>query len=188
MRPMYRREKHQLVFGGSVAVAGVVALLFFLILYLPSRSEYRAVGESIERLEAETAARKVVLESLEDAAGEFDLARGEWSRFLGARLIPRESGFAAMIPDLERLAGIAGVSRDRVAYNTSQETQFGLYAVIVNMPVRSTYASLTRFIEALEDADIFLILDSIYLGRTEDEEQGDLDLTLNLTTFFSREP
>ena len=185
MRRMYRREKHQLVFGGFVAVAGMVALLFFLILYLPSRSEYRAVGESIERLEAETAARKVVLESLEDATGEFDLARGEWSRFLGARLIPRESG---MIPDLERLAGFAGVSRDRVVYDISQETQFGLYAVIINMPVRSTYASLTRFIEALEDADIFLILDSIYLGRTEDEEQGDLDLTLNLTTFFSREP
>ena len=93
-----------------------------------------------------------------------------------------------MIPDLERLAGIAGVSRDRVAYNISQETQFGLYAVIVNMPVRSTYASLTRFIETLEDADIFLILDSIYLGRTQDDEHGDLDLTLNLTTFFSREP
>ncbi len=188
MRRFYPREKVQIAFAGFVAALGAAALLFFLVLYLPLRAEYRAAGETIARLTAETAARRAALDRMEAAADGIDLAGEHWSRFLRERLITRDQGYAAMIPDLEGLARFAGVSRDRVNYNLIEESQFGVYAVVINMPIRNSYDSLTRFIEELENAETFFILDSILLSRPDVEDDTDLNLELNLTTFFSEQP
>lgn len=188
MRRLYPRERHQFVFGGVVAATGVVALLFFFTVYLPMKTEFNGMNASIEQLDAGSRARETELARLEALSDRLDQARGERARFLGARLIPRDDGFASMIPDLERLAGVSGITRDRATYNTSEEVRFGLHAVTFSMPVRGSYASLTRFIEELERADTFFILDSIQMRRARADEVGDLDLLLNGTTFFAQEP
>jgi hypothetical protein len=188
MRRIYRREKQQFLFGAGVGVVGILSLLFFLILYLPTRAEYLSAGETIERLERETVTRRQRLAELQSTLDGLDGARTNRAAFLTERLISREAGFAAMIPDLERLAGIAGVDRTRATYSISEEPQFGLFAVTINMPFQDTYGGLTRFIEELEGAETFFILDSIALRRTQADRPDSLDLNLNLTTFFTEGP
>ena len=188
MRRLYRRDKRQIAFAVFVGAIGVVTTMSFLILYLPSRSEYVEVGETITRLQREIEVREFVLQGLEDTGVQLDDARTERMRFLAARLIPRDEGFAAMIPDMERLAQLAGISRDRVSYGFSEEPEFGLHPVPISMPLLGGYTDLTQFIEELESAETFFILDSIQLNRSQDEEQEQVNMALNLTTFFSYQP
>ena len=185
MKRLYRRDKHQLVFAVFVGAIGVITTLLFLILYLPSRSEYLEVGQTITRLERERPAHELVLERLEATLLQLDDARTERMRFLAARLIPRNEGFAAMIPDTDRLAQLAGISRDRVTYGFSEDPEFGLHPVPINMPLIGGYTELTRFIEELERADTFFLVDSIQLNRSQAQGQDQLNLALNLTTFFA---
>ena len=187
MKHLYRRQKQQYVFGGFIGVVGVVSVLSFLILYLPVRADSLRLQEAIDRLERENIERTGELERLVSADSQLDDARRERLRFLAARLIPRDQGFAALLPDLERLAELTGIQRNQVLYEPDTVPQFGVYSVRINIPVRGSYAAVTRFIRELESADKVFILDSIGLNRAGSGDQEDLDLSLRLTTFFSYE-
>ena len=181
----FRRQKQQYLFGGVIGATGLVSLLFFLILFLPVRAEHLRLEASIERHRSETDLRGQELERLEGVNDQLETARTDRLRFLAGRFIPRQVGFAAMLPDLEELAQMAGIDRNRVQYSVDQSAQFGVYSVRINIPVRGDYGAVSRFIRALEDSETFFILDSIGLARSESGAPGELDLSLNLTTFFA---
>ena len=183
---MYRRQKTQYLFAGGIGIIAVIAALFFLILYLPARVDYSRLNASIRSLESEIVEQSAVLEQLEELDRSVDEVQTESLRFLAARFIPREQGFAAMLPDLDRLAEMAGINRNRVQY-VVDGPQFGVYAISINIPVQGNYSEITRFIRELERSDMFFILDSIGLGTSSSDIPGSLDLSLNLTTFFSHE-
>ena len=187
MKHLYRRQKQQYILGGLVGIVGVVSVLSLLILYLPVRAENFRLQSDSERFERESIERTETLKRLETAEIELDDARRERLRFLAARLIPRDQGFAALLPDLERLAEMAGIQRNQVLYAADPVPQFGIYSVRISLPVRGPYTAVTRFIREIESADTVFILDSIGLNRADPDGQDDLDLSLNLTTFFSYE-
>ena len=185
MSRIYGRKKQQYVFGSVVAVLVVVSLLAFLILYLPVRADHRRLEVSIERLRQESVDLAQRLEQLQDVEIELDSSRRERLRFLATRTIAREEGFAAVLPDLEQLAQAAGIRRNQVQYDLDPVPEFGVYSVNINIPVQGPYEAVTQFIRELEGADRVFILDSIGLNRSQAGEPGDLELSLNLTTFFS---
>ena len=185
MNRTYRRKKEQYVFGSVVVILGAVSILSFLILFLPVRADYLDLEVSIERLRQESVDRVLRLESLQEGESQLDSSRRERLRFLAARIVPRDEGFAAVLPDLEQLAQIAGIRRNQVQYDLDPVPEFGVYSVRINIPVQGPYEAVTRFIRELEGFDRVFILDSIGLNRSQTAEPGDLDLSLNLTTFFS---
>ncbi len=185
MKQVLRRQKNQILFGGLVAVSGVVSLMFFLILYLPARSDYLELQASIARLGTESEQRGRDLERLETIGEQLDVARQDQSSFVAARFISREQGFAAIMPDLEALAQIAGIDRNRVQYVIDDQPRFGVYSVRVSLPVSGDYTAVTAFIRELESSNTFFILDSIGLAAASSGVPGELTLSLNLTTFFA---
>ncbi len=185
MKRTYRRKKQQYVFGSIVAVLGSVSILSFFILYLPVRADYGRLEVSIERMRQESVDRGQRLERLREVESQLDTSRRERLRFLAARTVSREEGFAAVLPDLEQLAQIAGIRRNQVQYDLDPVPEFGVYSLRINIPVQGPYEAVTRFIRELEGADRVFILDSIGLNRTQVGGPDDLNLSLNLTTFFS---
>lgn len=182
MSRLYRRRKQQYVFLAAVAIFCGASILAFLLLYLPMRSDYRRLEASIEQLRRENVDRRAELARLREIESQLDASRRERLRFLAARMIPREEGFAAILPDLERLAQLAGIRRNQVLYNLDSEPQFGVYRMEINIPVQGSYGAVTEFIRELEEAETLFILESIRLNRAQD---GNLDLSLTMTTFFS---
>jgi Tfp pilus assembly protein PilO len=86
---------------------------------------------------------------------------------------------------LEKLAQIAGIRRNQVQYELDPVPAFGVYSVRINIPVQGPYEAVTRFIRELEVSDRVFILDSIGLNRAQLGGPDNLELSLNLTTFFS---
>jgi Tfp pilus assembly protein PilO len=182
MSRLYHRQKQKYLFGTIVAVFLGVSILAFLILYLPLRSELRGLEASIDRFTSERVTRATDLDRLQQIENQLGESRTERLRFLAARIVPREEGFAAILPDLERLAQIAGIRRSQVRYSLDPVPQFGVYRIQIDLPVQGSYLAVTRFIRELETAETLFILDSIGLNRSQ---TGELDLSLGLTTFFS---
>ena len=182
---MYRRQKEQYVFGAVVGIVGVLSVLSLLILYLPIRSEYLALEASITRYREETAQRAAELARLNELEGRLNQSRGTRHEFLALRSIPRSEGFAAILPDLERLAQIAGIERNAVLYDLDPVPEFGIYELRISIPVQGSYAAVTRFIRELEDADTLFIVESIALNLSQFGAPNALSLALNVTTFFS---
>jgi hypothetical protein len=185
VKQVLRRQKWQFLFGGFVAVTGVLSVMFFLILYLPTRSDYLELQSSIARLRAESDQRGRTLERLESMDEQLVAAGQDQVGFVTDRFISREQGFAAIMPDLEALAQIAGIERNRVQYFIEDQPRFGVYSVQVTLPVQGDYRTLTGFIRELERSNTFFILDSIGLAASGDASE--LSLSLNLTTFFSHD-
>jgi hypothetical protein len=164
--------------GGAV----LAVVLFFLIFYLPVRSEYSGLGESIAELQAGIGQRTLALEDLEDAERRLANASESRALFLSANLVSRELGYAALIPDLVGMADRAGVDRPSGSFNISDEPIFGLYPVEIFQPSQGSYVGVRRFIEELESSERFFLLDSLAKGRTE---EGDLEVELLISTFFA---
>ena len=182
-----QKQKRQYMFVGAVALSFVVAILSFLAFYLPARSGYFHLISTIEILEGEVSLREKIVAELERRSIQLESARLERQNFLAARIIPRKAGFAAMLPSLEKVAQIAGIDRQRVQFQLEEESRFGVYTVAISMPVRGDYEAVTRFIRALESSKTFFILNAINMDRSEFGNPKELDLLLNLTTFFSHD-
>ena len=183
MRALYPRERMQYTFASVVVFAAVANALFYFFVFAPARADVSAVADDISRLEA-AVARTAQLGRLEDLERQLDAAQSERLGFLSERVIPRQEGFAALILEKERQAQFAGLVPQRTVYQYTEEPQFGLYAVNINMPLRGDYDSLTRFIQALEESETFFILDQISLARAGTEQPGELSMLLNFTTYF----
>ncbi len=184
MRALYPREKLQYTFAGVVALAAIANAAFYFLVFAPAGEGVSAVSGDIARLEAEIVVRTAHLERLEDMDGQLDAAQSERLGFLSERVIPRREGFSALILEKERQAQFAGLSPQRVTYQYTEEPQFGLHAVNINMPLLGDYDSLTRFIRALEESETFFILDQISLARAGTEQPDELSMLLNFTTYF----
>ena len=185
MKHLMVRKKRQYIFIGTVVLSFVVAILSFLAFYLPARSGHLRLTATIERLEGEVSLREKIVGELERRRIQLESAQLERQQFLAARIIPRKTGFAAILPSLEEFAQVAGIDRNRVQFQIEQEPRFGVYAVGISMPVRGDYKAVTRFIRELESSNIFFILNSISMDRAESETFKELNLLLSLTTFFS---
>jgi Tfp pilus assembly protein PilO len=181
---VYPRERQQYAFGAVVLIVALLNLAFFFLFFAPTRNGVRDVAEDIARLEAESVARALRVDRLESMDGQLDTAQSERLGFLSARVIPRRDGFAALIQEKERQAQFAGLTPQRVTYELTEQPQFGMHAVYINMPLQGDYESLTRFIQALEESETFFIMDSMNLARFDPDQPGELNMLLNFTTFF----
>jgi Tfp pilus assembly protein PilO len=184
VKPLYPRERLQYTFAGVVALIALANLAFYLLVFVPTRNDVDAVTRDIARLEAESIVRAARLERLESVDGQLDEAQSERLGFLSSRVIPRREGFATLILEKERQAQFAGLTPQRVNYQFSEQPQFGLHAVNINIPLQGDYDSLTRFIRSLEESETFFILDSISLARADADQPGALSMLLNFTTYF----
>ena len=159
MNRTYRRKKQQYVFGSVVAH---IRRRFNPVFFDPVSSCSGRLSETW-KVPSNGCDRRVLigferLESLQDAESQLDSSRRERLRFLAARTVPRDEGFAAVLPDLEQLAQIAGIRRNQVQYDLDPVPEFGVYSVRINIPVQGPYEAVTRFIRELEGFDrVFII-------------------------------
>ena len=185
MSRVYPRRKQQYAFAVLVGLVVVAVVLFFALFYLPVRAEYAGLDAAILELRAGIVQEKGTLERLEAAERRLEEAKEGRALFLSSSLVPRELGYAAMLPELDQMARSAGIERGRVQYDIGSLPQFGVYPVAILMPARGNYASVRRFIELLETSEKFFLLDSIAMIQAEGGAAGELDVQLTMSTFFA---
>ena len=182
MRHMYRRQKRQTLFAGIVVFAGVLNLLFYLILYRPAQSDYERLQRSIGGMRADVVTRNQTVARLQRVSEQLELSTEDRRKLFTGRFISRVAGFAEILRELDGLAQGSGVIKRRVDYDIQDIPQFGLASVKIRMPVQGGYSNVVNFISELEQSGIFLIIHSVDV--TSGDANIPLALALNMETFF----
>src|SRR5437867_1989189 len=185
---MYRRQKKQYVFASLLGAIAVINLLFFFILHRPAYSEYFNLRDSIARMRSEVAARQLSVRRLEKRSTELDRFEQDRHELFMTRFVPRKSGFAQLLPELEMMGQRAGVYNIRKDYLPEMIPQYGLISVRIKIPVQGGYNNVVNFIRKLETSKTFFLINAIDVRSSTESTPagvtGGIGLLLDLETFF----
>jgi hypothetical protein len=180
----FRRQRQQYLFGGLLGVIAVVNVLFFLILYEPTRSEYFHLQDSTQKTRTEVQSRKQKIGRLEQLSTRLETLAQDRSRLFTMHFIPRNAGWSETLPLLEEAIQKTGVKNTRQDYSIEDTPQYGLYSVKIRLPVTGLYPNIVNFIKELEASPTFFIINSIDVRGSGTPGNADVAMTLSLETFF----
>ena len=181
---MYPRRRNQYVFLSLLGVIGVINILFFFILYRPVRSEYFRLQTSIEKARADVQSRRLKIDRLEKLSAQLETSAQDRQRLYATHFIPKETGWSAILSKLDTIVQESGVRNNRKDYVTGDAAQYGLVSVKIRLPVTGLYSNVMRFINDIENADTFFIINSIDVRAAESAGTPEVVMNLNLETFF----
>jgi hypothetical protein len=180
----YRRQRQQYLFAALLGVIGIVNLLFFFILYRPTRSEYVRLQDSIQKTRADIQSRHQKIERLEKLNAQLATSAQDRQRLITMHFIPKSSGWSEILPQLDGMIQRSGVKNTRKDYNTDETPQYGLYSVKIRLPVTGLYANVINLMKEIENADTLFIINSIDVRGSAVVGAPDVTMNLNLETFF----
>ena len=172
----------------AVAAAGIVVLADLLLYGLAVRPAWTRVAQARERAAQaieDQAAREADLHAARARLAGIARA-GERLRKFHAEVLPHDLAQARALtyPQLAALAARQGLRLERRTsdHDGDQDAQLGRLRTTLRLA--GSYAAIRRFIEAIETAPDFLVIDEIALSRRETEPGGALVVTLGVSTYF----
>jgi Tfp pilus assembly protein PilO len=186
MKLTYRRQRQQYIFAAVLGAIAILNVLFFLILHRPARNEYFESQDSIARMQQEIQARRHTVERLEKLNAQLETSEQDRHKMYTSHFLRRDIGYSQILPELENIAQRMGVRKSRVEYSQATMSQYGLYSVKIQIPVDGSYPNIVRFIQGLESADTFFIIEGISLRAADNtsSRNGGVALSMALETFF----
>ena len=139
------------------------------------------------------AASQLVLLKREHDLMAADVARGEQIRnqlpaveeqgdaFFKQHLHEVGSGYSAIVDNLGVLARDSGLRADNITYHQGPPDKRGVVEIEIGETIDGDYPSVVRFIDGLEHADNFYVLNNLTLAA---DNAGELKLNLQLKTYF----
>src|SRR5262249_9761732 len=179
---VYRRRRQQYLFAGLLGVIAVINLLFFFILYGPTRSEYFRLQDSIVKAGVDIRTRRLRIDQLEKLSAQLETSAQDRQRLYSMHFIRKESGWSEILRELDAIIQKAGVKNLRKDYSLDEKPQYGLYSVKIRLPVTGLYSNVANLIKDLENSDTFFIIDSIDVRGSTSEALPGVTMNLNLET------
>jgi Tfp pilus assembly protein PilO len=157
---------------------------FYLMATRPKVRAYRSLMEgsepqlqALERRKKEVEARESYLEALKQAEQYLKQLRQEV-------LSTRRERMVDVQRELENLCGQFNIDFNSVTYDSELLPGQELDKMIMVVPLQGNYASLRKFLQAVEDSDKFLLVERVALA--EGKEGGVmLQLSITLATYFN---
>jgi len=185
-----RRRRNLYLFTGIVMTIAIVNAMFYIILYRPTRSEYYRLQDSIGRLRLDASNREARVSQKEKIGSQLEMSDKDRQTLYVKHFIPFASGYARVLPDLDRMAQQAGVRWSRGDFSKEAIPQYGLYLVKLRFPVQGAYVNVVNFIKELEKSETFYIIDSVDVRSGGDNSfqpaAGNITLSLSAETYFYR--
>jgi Tfp pilus assembly protein PilO len=164
-----------------LAVLAVNAVLAVLVFHRPGFTLPQQQAELLRARESFEAAQESV-HQMRDLRSKLQGALQNGDQFAREHFLARGEGFSAILTDLERRASATGLRPGGITYSLSdQEDQPGWTGVEVTLTVEGDYPDLVRFVNELEQSDLFWIINSISVAGDAARE---LRMNLQMQTYF----
>ena len=166
-----------------------VLLLFVIALAAADMGYYflRAVPAAIKvrRLEARLAEldRKTASETGQYSLySSFDSGIKQLGQF--KTMLPKREEYISIVDKVYRLAKKDGMKSASFGTAAKEVKEGDLIQVDFTMPISGDYRDVRKFIYDVESSPIFLNIDNLSLSSGGDENEGDVTLTIALTTYM----
>jgi type IV pilus assembly protein PilO len=162
----------------TLAVLAGVDLLAAVLYFSPVVGSAESRQMEMNRLQAELTAKTRQVAPLKDLPQKVNIARGQISDFYRNRFPSQNS---QIYTELGKVAAENSVKIDQVRYKPADTTSNGLLPIEMEADLSGSYASLARFINAIERDEMFFVINSVTLGG---EPQGAGKLNVKLEAYL----
>jgi type IV pilus assembly protein PilO len=162
----------------TLAVLAGVDLLAAVLYFSPVVGSAESRQMEMNRLQAELTAKTRQVAPLKDLPQKVNIARGQISDFYRNRFASQNS---QIYTELGKVAAENSVKIDQVRYKPADTTSNGLLPIEMEADLSGSYASLARFINAIERDEMFFVINSVTLGG---EPQGAVKLNVKLEAYL----
>jgi Tfp pilus assembly protein PilO len=161
----------------AIAVMVAVDLAAAAVLFSPLVGSADSRRQEMTELSAELRTKSHAVEPLRGMDQKIVLAKGQIAQFYKERFAARDSDVA---DELGKLAQSNGVHILEVKYKEEDPEPFGVVPVEIEGDFSGDYLQLARFINALERAKLFYMVDSVDLAG---ESSGPVKLQVKLHSY-----
>jgi type IV pilus assembly protein PilO len=155
-----------------------VDLLAAVLYFSPVVGSAESRQMEMNRLQAELTAKTRQVAPLKDLPQKVNIARGQISDFYRNRFASQNS---QIYTELGKVAAENSVKIEQVRYKPADTTSNGLLPIEMEADLSGSYASLARFINAIERDEMFFVINSVTLGG---EPQGAVKLNVKLEAYL----
>lgn len=174
--PDLRQTRRKLKIALAVMVG--VDLLAAVIYFSPLIGSADSRRQELNTLQTELTVKTRQVAPLQNLPQKVVVARKQIADFYKKRFPAQDS----QIPtDFGKLAAENGVTIEQARYPVKESGPGGLQRVELEADLAGNYTALAKFINSLERADTFFIINSITLGG---EPQGAVKLNVKLETYL----
>jgi Tfp pilus assembly protein PilO len=181
-KPRSLYDRRRAVWGALLGVLALDAALVFFTLR-PSGLSMAQQKAELARLNADLKTRRDSLAHLEHIQAMLSDSGRQGEEFLKTKFLPAETGFSTIMEEVDKLAVSNGVRKGGVSYsNAAVKDRPGIEAITIDTSLEGEYSKIVRFINRLEQSQLFLIVDSLAVGQSSG--RGAVKLSVRLVTYF----
>jgi Tfp pilus assembly protein PilO len=161
-----------------LAVMAAVDLLALVVYFSPLVGSAETRRQELNRLQLELNLKTRSVAPLQNLPEKVVLANGQIAEFYKKHFPAQNSEVAA---EFGKLAAANGVIIEQARYKLKEEGAGRLQPEEIEADLSGNYAALARFINVLEQDQMFFIINSVTLGG---EQQGPIKLNMKLEAFL----
>lgn len=171
-------EHRRIVQGGLLALLVVNALFMFLIF----RMGHEQQRGDLDQLNIEAKGRRETVARLKLIETNLGESRRLGDEFYNKKFLPITTGFSTVMEEVDKLAVSNGVRKGGVNYSLREVKDHpDIQQVEIDTSLEGDYSKIVRFINHLEQSDLFLIVDSLAVGGGQGKA---VHLSVKLVTYF----
>jgi Tfp pilus assembly protein PilO len=164
-------------------ILSVLNVLVYAVLVRPKVRSYEELKAESESARERLRRREDEVRAKEGFLAALDLAKKELEQLRHDLLSTRDRRMIEVQLEVARLAREFGINYKQVRYDNQKLPDEGLDTMTMIVPLEGGYASLRKFLQAVESSDKFLVIEQVALA--EGHEGGAmLQLNIALATYF----
>ena len=171
-------ERRRMVQGGLLVLLAVDLLFVFLIF----RMGHEQQRGDLDQLNIEAKGRRETVARLKLIENNLGESSRLGSEFYQKKFLSLTTGFSTVMEEVDRLAVANGVRKGGVNYSLHEVRDHpDIQQVEIGTSLEGDYSKIVRFINQMEQSDLFLIVDSLAVGGGQGKS---VHLTVKLLTYF----
>ena len=165
----------------------VVNLPVYLFFVRPEHQAAIHVSVRIQQTQQELQNKLLTIERLKGMESKLQESARNLKEFEQKYLFTRGKLSSELIKELDQICSQAGLVRNRMAFNSSAEAEFGMQRISFTLPIEGSYSNIRKFLNILESRPKLVVVESMVL-ESEKEGTGLIQMDMNLSTFYPVEP
>jgi len=174
------REKRTLA---ALAAASALFLLFFVFVSLGEKRGFTRIDQTASATRAALVKAQAARDGMSREAEQWEQAARDLEELRTRSFYDGTKGSREIRLDIERLMGEAGVRVSRIGYKYADLEKGSLSKVVASFAFEGSYASLKKFLAAVERFPKFLTVERIDFANT-DSGMGSLSLKVELAGYY----